>query len=105
LRGSDAPDLALDLFGRRWSSPFAIAPMGSVGLGRFSGDLELAHAAHAKNIPFALSGSSSIPMERILPVAPHARFQAYVPGDRNGAEAIADREARRTLMTSWLMRI
>lgn len=94
LTGSDAPDPGTELFGERWSTPFGIAPMGGVALGRFRGDLELARAAREKNLPFVLSGSSSIPMEQIPPIMPNAWFQAYVPNERKCAEALVDRVMR-----------
>ncbi len=66
------------LFGRDWAAPFGIAPMGAVGVAAFQGDLALARAAAQANIPFVLSGSSLVAMERVIEAHPGAWFQAYL---------------------------
>src|SRR6478752_7058102 len=69
-----------DLFGRTWSAPIGIAPMGICALSAYRGDLVLAQAARAENVPMVLSGSSLIRMEEVVQANPDAWFQAYVPG-------------------------
>lgn len=69
------------LFGRVWSAPFGIAPMGAMGVAAFQADLAMARAAAAENIPFVLSGSSLIGLERVVEANPEAWFQAYLSSD------------------------
>ena len=72
---------ARELFGKDWSAPFGIAPMGGAGMFAFEGDLALAEAAGAENIPFIMSASSIVKLEEVQQRNPEAWFQAYLPGD------------------------
>ncbi len=69
------------LFGKDYAAPFGIAPMGAAALCAFRGDLALARAAAASQIPMIVSGSSLIRLEEIRDAAPTAWYQAYWPGD------------------------
>jgi L-lactate dehydrogenase (cytochrome) len=82
-----------ELFGRRYRAPFGISAMGASGLAAFRGDLVLAQAAAEAGIPFMLSGSSSVPMERIREANPQAWFQAYLTAERGAITALVDRAA------------
>jgi L-lactate dehydrogenase (cytochrome) len=84
-------DLGVDLFGRRWATPFGVAPMGLAALSAYRGDLVIAQAARRENIPFVLSGSSLIRLEEVIAVNPDAWFQAYLPGDDEGILALLAR--------------
>ncbi|HVV95490.1 MAG TPA: alpha-hydroxy acid oxidase [Hyphomicrobiales bacterium] len=84
---------ATELFGRRYVAPFGISAMGASGLSAFRGDLVLARAAAEAGIPFMLSGSSSVTMERIREVNPQAWFQAYLTAERGELTALVDRAA------------
>lgn len=77
LVDTTARDCAVDFFGKTWAAPFGIAPMGMVGLSAYRGDLVLARAAAQANIPFMLSGSSLVSLERIIAANPDAWFQMY----------------------------
>lgn len=88
-----------ELLGRRWASPFGIAPMGITALSCFEGDLALARAAQAAGVPFVISGTSLIPLERIMQAAPDSWFQAYLPGDPARIDALIDRVARAGVQT------
>lgn len=79
------------LFGKTWSAPFGIAPMGLAALWAYRGDLALAAAARGANIPMALSGTSLIPMEEVAKQSPGTWFQAYLPGDPAQAMALVER--------------
>ncbi len=70
------------LFGKRYSSPVGIAPMGAAALCCVEADLVLARSAAAEEIPFILSGASSVPLEKVIGEAPGTWFQAYIPADR-----------------------
>jgi L-lactate dehydrogenase (cytochrome) len=69
------------LFGKDYAAPFGIAPMGAAALCAFRGDLALAAAAAASQIPMVVSASSLIRLEEIRNAAPDAWYQAYWPGD------------------------
>ncbi len=79
------------LFGREYSAPFGIPPMGSSALLAYRGDIVLAQAARAKNIPFIMSASSLIRLEDIIAANPDAWYQAYLPGDPSRIEPLVDR--------------
>ena len=53
------------LFGKPASMPMAIAPTGVAGMCWYHGELELAKAAAAANIPFTLATGAMTPMEEI----------------------------------------
>ncbi len=81
------------LFGKSYSAPFGIAPMGGTGLAGYRADLALASAAAAENVPFILSGASLVRMEDIARANPEAWFQAYLPVERPAIGALIDRVA------------
>jgi L-lactate dehydrogenase (cytochrome) len=91
LTGVTTVDLSTDMFGQRYAAPFGIAPMGSVGFGRYRGDMEMALGAEQEGVPLILSGASSIPLEEVRAHAPGAWFQAYMVSDRADALALARR--------------
>jgi L-lactate dehydrogenase (cytochrome) len=82
---------AITLFGARYASPFGIPPMGASALCRFEADLALARAATAENVPFILSGPSTVPLERVIREAPGAWYQAYLPAGRERIGRLLDR--------------
>lgn len=89
------------LLGREYAAPFGIAPMGIAALSAYRGDLALARAAAAANIPMVMSGSSLIPLEEVVRANPAAWFQAYLPGEPDRIAALIERVQRagfRTLM-------
>nr|WP_280338181.1 alpha-hydroxy acid oxidase [Salinicola acroporae] len=61
---------------------------------RLPGDLALARAAARANVPMVMSGSSLIPMEEVAAVEGCDWFQAYLPGDEPGIEALIARVER-----------
>jgi L-lactate dehydrogenase (cytochrome) len=79
------------LLGRRYAAPFGIAPMGLAALAAYRGDILLARAAAAENIPMVMSGSSLIPLEDVVRLNPDAWFQAYLPGDQRDIDALLER--------------
>ena len=93
LRDTTALDIGIDLFGRRWRAPFAIAPIGLAGLVRPRADALLASAAQAARVPFILSTASNTRIEDVRAAAPDATLwmQLYVMGERAIAEHIVRR--------------
>ncbi|AOJ84873.1 2-hydroxy-acid oxidase [Burkholderia savannae] len=93
----------VELFGRRYASPFGIAPMGICALSAYRGDVVLARAAQRAGIASIMSGSSLIPLEDVAAAAPGTWFQAYLPGDAERIRALLERVARagyRTLVVT-----
>ena len=84
---------AASLFGREYAAPFGIAPMGLSALVAYRGDLVLARAAAAANVPMIMSASSLIPMEEVIRANPEAWFQAYLPGEPDRIAALVERVA------------
>jgi (S)-mandelate dehydrogenase len=75
-------DQSVELFGRRYSSPFGISPTGMAGLFRRGADEMLAHAAKKANVPFLLSSASNLSIEDAVKIAPdNVWFQMYATTD------------------------
>lgn len=85
---------ATRLFDQTFSAPVGIAPMGLSALSAYRGDLVLARGAAAENVPMIMSGSSLIRLEEVIQANPKAWFQAYLPGDEAGIDALIERVAR-----------
>ena len=56
-------DTSVELFGRRFSTPFLLAPVGVLALAHADGDLAAARGAAAEGVPFIFSNQASVPME------------------------------------------
>jgi L-lactate dehydrogenase (cytochrome) len=82
------------LFGRAYDAPFGIAPMGGTSMAAFEGDLVLARAAAAANIPMILSGAALTTLEKVRQEGATAWFQAYLPGDNARITELTERCAR-----------
>lgn len=65
--------------------------MGASAMFGFEADLNFARAAKAANIPYVISASSLIPMEKIFAANPDVWFQAYVDADKDSVGRLADR--------------
>ena len=76
-------DLGGTLFGKRVGLPLAIAPTGAAGLCWYEGELELARAAAAFDVPFSMAISSTTALEKVArEVEGRLWFQIYVWEDR-----------------------
>ncbi len=84
---------ATKLFGREYSAPFGIAPMGISALSAYRGDLVQALGAKQSNIPMIMSGSSLIRLEDVCAACPDTWFQAYLPGEPGKILGLVDRVA------------
>src|SRR6266852_1282290 len=85
-------DQSAAVFGRTYSSPFGISPTGSVGLYRREGEVMLAEAAAAANIPYIMSGGSNASMEEAVRIAPNNTwYQLYGAKDGNISDALIGR--------------
>ncbi|MEP6607555.1 MAG: alpha-hydroxy acid oxidase [Burkholderiaceae bacterium] len=85
---------SVELFGDTYSSPFGIAPIGISALIAYEGDLALARAADAANIPMVVSATGLTRLEDVREAAPRSTwFQAYLPGEAASIEAMVHRVA------------
>jgi isopentenyl diphosphate isomerase/L-lactate dehydrogenase-like FMN-dependent dehydrogenase len=85
---------SVELFGRRYASPFGIGPTGFAGLMRHGLDEMLAEAAAASDIPFILSGASIASIETISQIAPQNTWAHLYPARQAAiTERILDRYA------------
>jgi isopentenyl diphosphate isomerase/L-lactate dehydrogenase-like FMN-dependent dehydrogenase len=76
--------LTTQVLGRPSPLPLVVAPTGAAGLMWYEGEVALARAAAAKNIPFTLSTASLTSIERIADQAPgRLWFQLYMWPDRS----------------------
>jgi L-lactate dehydrogenase (cytochrome) len=86
-------DQTTTLFGKTYASPFGIPPMGSSALCAYRGDILLARAAAATNVPMILSASSLITLEDVRRENQQAWYQAYLAGEPSRIEPLVDRVA------------
>lgn len=86
-------NLSAELLGKPAALPLAIAPTGLAALAWPAADVALARAAHAFGVPFTVSTSASISLERVREEAPEARlwFQVYVYKDRELVRSLVRR--------------
>lgn len=78
------PDLAIELFGKRYASPIGVAPVGLSGLIWPQASMFHAQAAQHANIPFVLSTVATISIEQAAANAgDNFWFQLYPPADKS----------------------
>jgi isopentenyl diphosphate isomerase/L-lactate dehydrogenase-like FMN-dependent dehydrogenase len=70
-------DQGVTLFGRAMSMPIAVGATGGAALVWHDGDIALARAAAAANVPFTISSASTIPIEKIAATGGRQWFQLY----------------------------
>ena len=77
-------DLTTELFGKKYSAPFGIAPIGLSGVVWPNASIIHAKTAYAMNIPFILSSVSTTSIEKAAEQAKqNFWFQLYPPKDRH----------------------
>jgi len=81
LRDVSSIDLSTDLFGKRWSMPVGLGPVGLSGLYARRGEVQAARAAAAADVPFTLSTLSACSIDEVARAAP-LWFQLYIVKDR-----------------------
>jgi L-lactate dehydrogenase (cytochrome) len=84
-------DTSVTLFGKRYTTPVGIAPMGLAAMTSYRGDIALAVAAKKAGALCIMSGSSLIRLEEVMAAAPGTWFQAYLPGQPSQIDALIDR--------------
>ena len=65
LRDVSKLDLTTELFGRKWSLPVGLCPIGLAGMYARRGEVQAARAARAAGVPFTLSSLSVCPVREI----------------------------------------
>ena len=89
LRDVSDIDVSTELFGRRWTMPVGLGPVGLSGLYARRGEVQAAKAAAAAGVPFSLSTLSACSIGEVARAAP-LWFQLYIVKDRGFvAEMIA----------------
>ncbi|WP_293787124.1 alpha-hydroxy acid oxidase [uncultured Pedobacter sp.] len=92
LRVGGDIDMSVELFGRRYSAPFGISPIGLQGLMWPNAPEILARAAAKHDIPYTLSTVSTSSIERIAEVSEgKAWFQLYHPTENKLRDDILSR--------------
>jgi L-lactate dehydrogenase (cytochrome) len=82
LRDVSEIDLSTKLFGKRWSLPVGLGPVGLSGLYARRGEVQAAKAAAAAGIPLALSTLSACSIDEVTQGAGAPWFQLYIVKDR-----------------------
>ncbi len=85
-------DTSIDLFGRSWSMPLALAPIGLGGMAARRGELQAKRAADTAGVPFCLSTVSVCSLEEVArdSTTPFW-FQLYMLRDRGVVSEILAR--------------
>lgn len=91
LRGVQAIDTGIQIFGKPSALPLALAPTGAAGLLWYKGDLVLARAAAAAGLPFTISSASTMDLEQIAVAGGRLWFQLYLWEDRSLSHAVVDK--------------
>ncbi len=95
LRDVSSRDLSVELFGRTYPAPVALAPVGVQSIFHEDGELASARAAADLGLPFAASSVSSEPLEEIAAATGDAPawFQLYWSSDRELTASFVERAA------------
>jgi len=91
LRDVSSIDLSTELFGKGWSMPLGLAPVGLSGLYARRGEVQAAKAAAAAGVPFALSTVSACSLEEVAACGHVPWFQLYFVKDKGFAADMIDR--------------
>jgi len=76
-------DLSTTLFGRHYSMPVGLAPIGIAGLNARRGEVQAVRAANRRDVPFCLSTVGACPVEEVARAAAAPFwFQLYMIRDR-----------------------
>ncbi len=91
LRDVSDIDTSSELFGKRWSLPVGLGPVGLSGLYARRGEVQAARAAKAAKVPFTLSTVSACSVEEVARAEPGFWSQLYFVRDRGFVEAMIER--------------
>ncbi len=92
LRVVDQRNSKVELYGQTYAMPVGFAPTGFSAIVMHECDLALAQAAQHAEIPFIISGASSVPLERLQQATgKRCWYQAYLPGNTERIGRLLDR--------------
>jgi len=91
LRDVSKIDLSTELFGKAWSMPVGLGPVGLSGFYARRGEVQAAKAAAAAGVPFALSTVSACSLEEVAACGHVPWFQLYFVKDKGFAADMIDR--------------
>lgn len=92
MKGELKPQLQTRLFGKTWSAPCGVAPVGLTGMMWPRGEIILAQAAAGHGIPYCLSSVACEAPEAVGPAAQgNAWFQLYPIADKDAEGDILNR--------------
>ena len=91
LRDVSSIDLSAQLFGRKWSMPIGLGPVGLAGLYARRGEVQAARAAATANVPFALSTVSACSLGEVAANGQTPWFQLYFVKDRGFVADLIER--------------
>jgi len=84
LRDVSHIDTSVELFGRSYAMPVALAPVGLAGMYARRGEVQAVRAAEAAGVPFALSTVGVCPIDEVAGAAAEPFwFQLYMIRDRS----------------------
>jgi 4-hydroxymandelate oxidase len=83
-------DASVEVLGRRWAQPFAIAPMALQRNGHPDGEVAVARATAARGITYCLSTCASAGFEEIAATGTDRWFQLYLLADRARSKALIE---------------
>ena len=86
-------DTSIELFGKKYPSPYLLSPIGVLCLAADSGDLKVAKASAAHNAPMIISNQSSVPMEEVARTKGNSPywFQLYYSQSDDLAKSLVQR--------------
>ena len=82
LRDVSSIDLSTELFGKGWSMPVGLGPVGLSGLYARRGEVQAGRAAAAAGVPMALSTLRACSIDEVAKGAGAPWFQLYIVKDR-----------------------
>jgi len=93
LRDVSVRDLSVELFGQRLKSPVLLAPIGVQSIFHPDGELAVARAAAAENVPMVLSTAASHTIEEVAEASGEGPrwYQLYWPKDPDLAVSFLER--------------
>jgi isopentenyl diphosphate isomerase/L-lactate dehydrogenase-like FMN-dependent dehydrogenase len=85
LAGASPRSLDTQVLDEKFALPIGIGPVGVAGQVWHRGEIALARAAASMQVPFVLSGATSVSLEEVMRDGGQGRkwFQLYVSGDRD----------------------
>jgi L-lactate dehydrogenase (cytochrome) len=82
MRDASKLDMSVEVFGKTWSAPIALAPVGMSGMYARRGEVQAAKAAARADIPFTLSTAGICPVEEVAATGVPPWYQLYMLRDR-----------------------